>query len=59
MVIGIIYLIGCFIALLLGIRLLYKERNNEEIDTSVIAPLVIMSWISVFLILWKLRDKLI
>lgn len=57
--IGIIYLIGCFIALLLGIRLLYKEKNNDEIDTSVIAPLIIMSWISVFLILWKIRDKLI
>lgn len=57
--IGIIYLIGCFIALLLGIRLLYKEKDNDEIDTSVIAPLVIMSWISVFLILWKIRDKLI
>ena len=59
MVIGIIYLIGCFIALLLGMRLLYKERNNDDIDTSIIAPLIIMSWISVFLILWKLRDKLI
>lgn len=59
MVAGIIYLIGCFIALLLGIRLLYKEKNNDDIDMSVIAPLIIMSWISVFLILWKLRDKLI
>ena len=59
MVIGIIYLIGCFIALLLGIRLLYKEKNNDDIDMSIIAPLIIMSWISVFLILWKLRDKLI
>lgn len=59
MIVGIIYLIGCLIALLLGIRLLYKEKNNNEIDTSVIAPLIIMSWISVFLILWKLRDKLI
>lgn len=57
--IGIIYLIGCFIALVLGMRLLYKEKDNDEIDTSVIAPLVIMSWISVFLILWKIRDKLI
>jgi len=57
--IGIIYLIGCFIALILGIRLLYKEKDNDEIDTSVIAPLIIMSWISVFLILWKIRDKLI
>lgn len=57
--IGIIYLTGCFIAMILGIRLLYKERNNDDIDTSVIAPLIIMSWISVFLILWKIRDKLI
>ena len=57
--IGIIYLIGCFVALILGIRLLYKERNNKDIDTSVMAPLVIMSWISVFMILWKIRDKLI
>jgi len=57
--IGIIYLIGCFIALILGIRLLYKERNNKDIDASVMAPLVIMSWISVFIILWKIRDKLI
>jgi hypothetical protein len=57
--IGIIYLIGCFIALILGIRLLYKEKNNDDIDTSVMAPLIIMSWISVFMILWKLRDKLI
>jgi hypothetical protein len=57
--IGIIYLTGCFIALILGIRLLYKERNNKDIDTSVIAPLVILSWISVFIILWKIRDKLI
>lgn len=57
--IGIIYLIGCFIALVLGIRLLYKERDNRNLDTSVIAPLVIMSWISVFMILWKIRDKLI
>jgi hypothetical protein len=59
MIIGIIYLIGCFIALLLGMRLLYKERNNKDIDTSVLAPLIIMSWISVFIILWKIRDKLI
>ena len=57
--IGITYLIGCFIALILGLRLLYKEKNNNEINTSVIAPLVIMSWISVFMILWKIRDKLI
>ena len=57
--IGTIYLTGCFIALILGIRLLYKERNNDDIDSSVIAPLIMMSWFSVFMILWKIRDKLI
>ena len=59
MVIGIIYLIGCFIASILGCRLLYKHRNDDDIDTSVMAPLIIMSWFSVFMILWKIRDKLI
>ena len=57
--IGTIYLTGCFIALILGIRLLYKERNNVDVDSSIIAPLVIMSWISVFMMLWKIRDKII
>ena len=61
MIIGIIYLIGCFIAFLLGIRLLYKEehKKEKEIQYGMLAPLTLMSWISVFLILWKLRDKLI
>lgn len=67
MVVGIIYLIGCFIALLLGLRLLYKEecrliyskKKERTLQYEMLAPLTIMSWISVFLILWKLRDKLI
>ncbi len=64
MVIGIIYLIGCFIALLLGIRLLYKEGCNSKekektLQYGMLAPLTLMSWFSVFMILWKLRDKLI
>jgi hypothetical protein len=60
--IGIIYLIGCFIALLLGIRILYKEECNskeKEIQYGMLAPLTLMSWISVFLILWEIRDELI
>lgn len=62
MVVGIIYLIGCFIALLLGIRILYKEECNskeKEIQYGMLAPLTLMSWFSVFMILWKLKDKLI
>jgi hypothetical protein len=61
MIVGIIYLIGCFIAFLLGIRLLYKEerKKEKEIQYGMLAPLTLMSWFSVFMILWKLRDKLI
>jgi hypothetical protein len=59
--IGKIYLIGCFIAFLLGMRLLYKEerKKEKEIQYGMLAPLTLMSWISVFIILWKIRDKLI
>ena len=63
MVIGIIYLIGCFIAFLLGIRLLYKEERKKEkektLQYGMLAPLTLMSWFSVFMVLWKLRDRLI
>ena len=67
MVIGIIYLIGCFIALLLGIRLLYKEERKKEkekekektLQYGILAPLTLMSWFSAFMVLWKLRDKLV
>lgn len=65
--IGIIYLIGCFIALLLGMRLLYKEEckliylkeKEKTLQYGMLAPLTLMSWFSVFMILWKLKDKLI
>ena len=56
--IGIIYLIGCFIALVLGCRLFYKEKKRT-VQYGMLAPLILMSWFSVFMILWKLRDKLI
>ena len=62
MVIGIIYLIGSLIALILGCRLLYKEEckliyskeKKRTLQYGMLAPLIIMSWISVFLILWKI-----
>ena len=67
MIVEIIYLIGCFIALLLGLRLLYKEEcrlifskeKERTLQYGILAPLTLMSWISVFMILWKIRDKLI
>ena len=54
-----IYFIGLVIAFILGCRLLYKERNKKDIQYDMIAPLTLMSWVSVFLILWKCKDKLI
>lgn len=52
------YTIGCFIALLLGCRLFYKEKDKDNAQIGMIIPLILLSWISVILILWKLKDKL-
>lgn len=52
------YMIGVLIAFLLGCRLLYKEKDKKNLQYGMIAPLALMSWISVVLILWKLRYKL-
>ena len=54
----IFYLIGVLIAFILGCRLIYKESNKKNLQYEMIAPLAIMSWVSVILILWKLRHKL-
>ena len=52
------YTIGMIIAFLLGCRLYYKEKDKTYSQIGMIAPLTIMSWISVVLIIWKFRDKL-
>ena len=52
------YVIGMIIAFLLGCRLYYKEKDKIYSQIGMIAPLTIMSWISVVLIIWKFRDKL-
>lgn len=52
------YMIGVLIAFVLGCRLLYNERKRKNLQYGMIIPLALMSWISVFLILWKLRNKL-
>lgn len=52
------YVIGMIIAFLLGCRLYYKEKDKIYSQVGMIAPLTIMSWISVVLILWKFKDKL-
>ena len=50
------YLIGAVIAFLLGCRLAHKEKDKSQYG--MIAPLILLSWISVILVLWKLRHKL-
>lgn len=57
--IEIIYIIGVFIAFILGIILYIKEENKEEAQLGFLAPLALMSWLTVFLVFWKLRDKLL
>ena len=52
------YLIGALIAFVLGCKLIYKETDKKNLQYEMIIPLIVLSWISVVLILWKLRDKL-
>lgn len=52
------YLIGVLIAFILGCRLIYKEPDKKNLQYGMIVPLTLLSWISVVLILWKLRNKL-
>ena len=52
------YLIGVLIAFILGCRLIHNEKEKIKVQYGMIAPLALMSWISVVLILWKLRHKL-
>lgn len=52
------YIIGVLIAFILGCILIYKEKNEENLQYGMIAPLALLSWISVILILWKFRKFL-
>ena len=52
-----IYLTGMIIALILAILLLYMEKNNNP-QYGMIAPIAMLSWISVIMIVWKLGPKL-
>jgi hypothetical protein len=52
------YAIGCFIAMLLGCRLFYKERDKDNVQIGMIIPLILLARISVILIIWKLSNKL-
>jgi len=56
--IAVIYLIGMILAFILGIILISKEEKKDDLEYGIMAPLVLLSWISVILILYK-RDKLL
>ena len=50
-----IYFVGVIVAFLLGCKLLYNIKNKTNIQYGILAPLSLLSWISVVLILWKLK----
>ena len=56
--IAIIYIIGVIIAFILGIILISKEEKKDDLEYGMMAPLMLLSWISVILILWR-KDKLL
>ena len=50
----IFYTIGTIVALILGLYLLYKEEDKQDLQVGMIAPIALMSWISVILIIRKI-----
>ena len=56
--IAIIYISGVMMAFILGIILISKEEKKDDLEYGMIAPLMLLSWISVILILWR-KDKLL
>ena len=56
MILLIIYNIGAIIALMLGLILLFKEEDKHCLQAGMLAPMTLMSWITVIL-LWKYRNK--
>ena len=51
-----IYFIGMIVATILGSILLFKQRNDRDLQPGMIACIALMSWISVILILWKYKE---
>ena len=53
------YIIGAFIALVLGGILAYAEYRkspNEEQQLEMLAVIALLSWVSVVLLLWNYKD---
>ena len=51
-----IYIIGMIAATVLGSVLLYKHKNEKDLQPGMMAAIALMSWISVILILWKYKE---
>ena len=57
MILLIIYNIGAIIALILGLILLFKEEDKHYLQAGMIAPMTLLSWITIVLLVWKYRNK--
>ena len=51
------YVIGVIVSFILGCILIFKEEDKKNTQYEMIAPMALLSWITVVLILWKYRDK--
>lgn len=62
MILLIFYNIGAVIAFILGLILLFKEDKEEKengcyLQAGMIAPITLLSWISVMLIIHRFIEK--
>ena len=55
------YIVGVIIAFIMAMILLIKEEKKTKKDKTLqhgmVAPIAILSWISVYLMFFKLKDK--
>ena len=54
--ITVFYMIGVIVAAILGSILLFKEKNDKDLQPGMIGCIALMSWLSVALILWKYKE---
>lgn len=55
------YIIGVVIAFIMATVLLFKEdkKSKEKLQYGMIGPIAILSWVSVYLLFFKLKNKYI
>ena len=51
-----IYFIGMIVATILGSIILFKQKNDQDIQPGMIGCIALMSWVSVILILRKYKE---